>query len=135
MSVVMNGTDLEVYSPREKNAELQKKIDEMNKGSEAGRKANEEQMTKLNSQLTELQKTNKSQGEMFGVQLKTMQESNGKLQNSIDSLTAKNNEYSDKLAKAESLLSMQSLSLQGATHACGTLLLPAKAGRSKDLHV
>lgn len=101
----------QIEAANKQNAELQKKIEEMNKGSEAGRKANEEQMTKLNSQFTELQKTNKSQGEMFGAQLKTMQESNGKLQKSIDSLTAKNNEYSDKLAKAESRCSQLSAEL------------------------
>ena len=101
----------QIEAANKQNAELQKKIDEMNKGSEAGRKANEEQMTKLNAQLTELQKTNKNQGEMFGVQLKTMQESNGKLQKSIDSLTEKNNEYSDKLAKAESRCSQLSAEL------------------------
>lgn len=101
----------QIDAANKQNTELQKKIDELNKCSEAGRKANEEQMAKLNAQLTELQKTNKSQGEMFGVQLKTMQESNGKLQNSIDSLTAKNNEYSDKLAKAESRSSQLSAEL------------------------
>ena len=101
----------QIEAANRQNAELQKKIDEIDKGSEAGRKANEEQMTKLNAQLTELQKTNKSQGEMFGVQLKTMQESNGKLQKSIDSLTVKNNEYSDKLAKAESRCSQLSAEL------------------------
>ena len=58
-------------------------------------------MAKLNAQLAELQKTNKSQGEMFGAQLKTMQESNGKLQSSVDTLSAKNNEYSEKLSKSE----------------------------------
>lgn len=85
------------------NEELQKKIEVMSKNSEAGRKANEEQMTKLNAQLSELQKTNKSQGELFGAQLKTMQESNSKLQNTIESLTAKNEELSQQNAKSESL--------------------------------
>ena len=91
----------QIETANKQNAELQKKIEEINKGAEAGRKANEEQMAKLNAQLAELQKTNKSQGEMFGTQLKTMQESNGKLQSSIDTLSTKNNEYSEKLAKSE----------------------------------
>ncbi|MBQ0089938.1 MAG: hypothetical protein KBT27_11485, partial [Prevotellaceae bacterium] len=83
------------------NAELQKKIDEMNKGSEAGRKANEEQMTKLNARLAELQKVNKEQAEAFDGQLRKMQEGNGLLQKSVETMTAKNGEYIDRFNKSE----------------------------------
>ena len=50
---------------KKQNGELRKQMEEMVKANEAGRKVYEEQMGKLNVQLTELQKINKSQGEIF----------------------------------------------------------------------
>lgn len=77
-------------------------------------------MSKLNTQLSELQKTNKHQGEMFNAQLKTMQESNGKLQESINSLNAKNSSYSEMLSDSRKRCTQLEAELTQAKNQKGT---------------
>ena len=61
---------------RKQNADLQKRLDELNKGNAEDRKKDREQLSSLEKQVKTLSETSKTQSESFNRRLKEMQEEN-----------------------------------------------------------
>ena len=66
----------ELEAAKKQNADLQKRLDELNKGNAEDRKKDREQLSSLEKQVKTLSETSKTQSESFNRRLKEMQEEN-----------------------------------------------------------